>query len=31
MSKLIVCNMMSLDGFYEGQRKDVTALPFDQA
>jgi hypothetical protein len=29
MSKVIVCNMMSLDGFYDGPGKDVMALPFD--
>jgi dihydrofolate reductase len=27
MRKLISVNMMSLDGFYEGPREDVTALP----
>jgi dihydrofolate reductase len=31
MRKLIVCNIVSLDGFYEGPGGDVTALPFDQA
>lgn len=28
---LIVCNIMSLDGYYEGPGKDVMALPFDEA
>ena len=28
--KLIVCNIMSLDGFFEGPDHDVMALPFDQ-
>lgn len=31
MRKLIVCNIMSLDGYYEGPGKDVMALPFDEA
>jgi dihydrofolate reductase len=31
MRKLIVCNIISLDGFYEGPGKDVMALPFDEA
>lgn len=31
MRKLIVCNIMSLDGYYEGPDKNVMALPFDQA
>jgi dihydrofolate reductase len=31
MRKLIVCNIVSLDGFYEGPGKDVMALPFDEA
>jgi dihydrofolate reductase len=31
MRKLIVCNIISLDGFYEGPGKDVMALPFDDA
>jgi dihydrofolate reductase len=31
MRKLIVCNIVSLDGYYEGPGKDVMALPFDQA
>jgi dihydrofolate reductase len=30
MRKLIVCNMVSLDGYHEGPGGDVTALPFDQ-
>ena len=29
MRKLIVCNFMSLDGYYEGPQHDVMALPFD--
>jgi dihydrofolate reductase len=29
MRKLIVCNIISLDGYYEGPGKDVMALPFD--
>jgi dihydrofolate reductase len=29
MRKLVVVNMMSLDGFYEGPGGDVTALPFE--
>lgn len=31
MRKLIVCNIMSLDGYYEGTGNDVMALPFDEA
>jgi dihydrofolate reductase len=31
MRKLIVCNIVSLDGYYEGPGKDVMALPFDDA
>jgi dihydrofolate reductase len=31
MRKLIVCNIISLDGYYEGPGKDVMALPFDEA
>jgi dihydrofolate reductase len=31
MRKLIVCNITSLDGYYEGPGKDVMALPFDDA
>jgi dihydrofolate reductase len=31
MRKLIVCNIISLDGYYEGPGKDVMALPFDDA
>ena len=31
MRKLIVCNIMSLDGYYEGPGKNVMALPFDEA
>lgn len=30
MRRLIVCNIISLDGFYEGPDKDVMALPFDE-
>jgi dihydrofolate reductase len=30
MRKLIVCNIVSLDGYYEGLGKDVMALPFDE-
>jgi len=29
MRKLIVCNIVSLDGFYSGAGGDVTAMPFD--
>jgi dihydrofolate reductase len=29
--KLIVCNIISLDGYYEGPGKNVMALPFDEA
>ena len=29
MRKLVVVTFMSLDGFYEGPGKDVTALPID--
>ncbi len=31
MRKLIVSNITSLDGYYEGPGKDVMALPFDEA
>ena len=31
MRKLIVCNIMSLDGYYEGPGNNVMALPFDEA
>ncbi|MHB1133357.1 MAG: dihydrofolate reductase family protein [Chloroflexota bacterium] len=31
MRKLIVCNIVSLDGYYEGPGKNVMALPFDEA
>ena len=31
MRKLIVCNIISLDGFYEGPGNNVMALPFDEA
>ena len=30
MRKLIVCNIISLDGFFEGPDNDVMVLPFDQ-
>ena len=30
MRNLIVCNIVSLDGYYEGPGGDVMALPFDQ-
>ncbi|WP_433496286.1 dihydrofolate reductase family protein [Sphaerimonospora sp. CA-214678] len=30
MRKIIVCTMISLDGYYEGRGKDVMALPFDE-
>ena len=29
MRKLIVCNIVSLDGYYEGPGGDVMAMPFD--
>ncbi len=29
MRKLIVCNIMSLDGYFEGPGRNVMALPFD--
>jgi hypothetical protein len=29
MGKLIVCNIVSLDGFYSGPGGDVMAMPFD--
>jgi dihydrofolate reductase len=31
MRKLIVCNIVSLDGYYEGPGGDVMALPFQPA
>lgn len=31
MRRLVVCNIISLDGFYEGPGKNVMALPFDAA
>lgn len=31
MRKLIVSNIISLDGYYEGPGKNVMALPFDEA
>lgn len=30
MRKLIVCNIVSLDGYYEGPGNNVMALPFDE-
>jgi dihydrofolate reductase len=30
MGRLIVCNIVSLDGYYEGPGGDVMALPFDE-
>jgi dihydrofolate reductase len=30
MRKVIVCNIVSLDGYYEGSGGDVMALPFDE-
>ena len=29
MRKLIVCNLVSLDGFYSGPGGNVMAMPFD--
>ena len=29
MRKLVVCNIVSLDGFYSGPGGDVMAMPFD--
>src|ERR671918_3230910 len=29
MRKLIVCNIISVDGFYTGPNDDVMAMPFD--
>jgi dihydrofolate reductase len=31
MRKLIVCNIMSLDGYYEGPGRNVMVLPLDEA
>lgn len=31
MRKLIVSNIMSLDGYYEGPDKNVMVLPMDEA
>lgn len=31
MRKLIVCNIISLDGYYEGPENNVMDLPFDEA
>lgn len=30
MRKLIVCNIVSLDGFYSDLGRDVMAMPFDK-
>jgi dihydrofolate reductase len=30
MRKLIVCNIMSLDGYYEGPGRNVIVLPMDE-
>lgn len=30
MGKVVVCNIMSLDGYYSGPGDDVMALPFDE-
>jgi len=30
MRKLIVCNIISVDGFYSGPNDDVMAMPFDE-
>jgi dihydrofolate reductase len=30
MRKLLVCNIISLDGYYEGPGGDVMAMPFDE-
>ena len=29
MRKLVVCNIMSLDGYYEGPGRNVMVLPMD--
>jgi hypothetical protein len=31
MRKLIVCNIVSLDGYYTGPGNDIMALPLDEA
>ena len=31
MRKLIVCNIMSLDGYYTGPGNDAMVLPMDEA
>jgi dihydrofolate reductase len=31
MPKLVVCNIMSLDGYYDGPGKDVMVMPMDEA
>ncbi|HEY6707470.1 MAG TPA: dihydrofolate reductase family protein [Actinomycetota bacterium] len=31
MSKLVVCNIMSLDGYYDGPGGDVMVMPMDEA
>ncbi len=30
MRKLIVCNIISLDGFFSGPGGDIMAMPFDE-
>jgi hypothetical protein len=31
MRKLVVCNIMSLDGYYDGPGQDVMVMPMDEA
>lgn len=31
MRKIIVCNIISLDGYYEGPGRNIMALPYDEA
>jgi hypothetical protein len=31
MRKLVVCNIMSLDGYYTGPGDDVMVMPMDEA
>jgi dihydrofolate reductase len=31
MRKLVVCNIMSLDGYYDGPGRDVMVMPMDEA
>jgi dihydrofolate reductase len=31
MRKLVVCNLMSLDGYYDGPGQDVMVMPMDEA